>query len=120
MRVSLPSSPSLRRCESSPSLTLLTGAITHDNTATMSWSRRSYMKNVVTRYRVRIEGWPLSEVPFRNLSDVPNLGKLELLLQGWKEGSIRFCQITEEQYLAMIHDPTPWIGPAIDDAEGEE
>ncbi|KAI0326847.1 hypothetical protein GY45DRAFT_58392 [Cubamyces sp. BRFM 1775] len=95
-------------------------AITHDNTATMSWSRRSYMKNVVTRYRVRIEGWPLSEVPFRNLSDVPNLGKLELLLQGWKEGRIRFCQITEEQYLAMIHDPAPWIGPATDDAEGDE
>ncbi|OSC99395.1 hypothetical protein PYCCODRAFT_1373251 [Trametes coccinea BRFM310] len=92
------------------------------DTATMSWSRRAYIKNVVTRYRVRIEGWPLSEVPFVNLSDVPNLGKLELLLQGWKDGTIRFRQITEEQYLAMLHDPTPWIGPATSaaDAEGED
>lgn len=99
-----------------------TGSITHDSTATMSWSRRAYIKNVVTRYRVRIEGWPLSEVPFVNLSDVPNLGKLELLLQGWKDGTIRFRQITEEQYLAMLHDPTPWIGPATSaaDAEGED
>ncbi|KAI9059190.1 hypothetical protein FKP32DRAFT_1168580 [Trametes sanguinea] len=97
-------------------------SITHDSTATMSWSRRAYIKNVVTRYRVRIEGWPLSEVPFVNLSDVPNLGKLELLLQGWKDGTIRFRQINEEQYLAMLHDPTPWIGPATGavDPEGDD
>ncbi|KAI0373525.1 hypothetical protein BV20DRAFT_989321 [Pilatotrama ljubarskyi] len=108
-------------CE--PSLTHLTGAITHDNTATMSWSRKSYMKNVVMRYRVRIEGWPLAEVPFRNLSDVPNLGKLELLLQGWRSGTIRFSRITEEEYREMLTDPTPWIGPATvgdEAAEGDE
>ncbi|KAI0644438.1 hypothetical protein C8Q79DRAFT_1001802 [Trametes meyenii] len=83
--------------------------------------RRSYMKNIVTRYRVRIEGWPLAEVSFRNLSDVPNLGKLEILLRGWKEGSIRFCRISDEQYRAMLVDPTPWIGPEVhaDDARGE-
>ncbi|KAI0351037.1 hypothetical protein OH77DRAFT_980460 [Trametes cingulata] len=97
-------------------------AITHDNTATMSWSRKAYMKNVVMRYRVRIEGWPLAEVPFRNLSDVPNLGKLELLLHGWRDGTIRFVRITDDQYRAMVADPTPWIGPATvgDDAEGDE
>ncbi|CDO77641.1 hypothetical protein BN946_scf184946.g35 [Trametes cinnabarina] len=97
--------------------------VTHDGTATMSWSRRSYMKNVVSRYRVRIEGWPLSEVPFVNLSDVPNLGKLELLLQGWKDGTIRFRQITEEEYQEMIQDPTPWIGRAPEPqaaAQGDE
>lgn len=68
------------------------------------------MKNVVQRYRVRIEGWPLNEVPFRNLSDVSNLPKLELLLRGWKDGSIRFCTITEAQYSEMVADPSPWIG----------
>ncbi|KAJ2982443.1 hypothetical protein NUW54_g10753 [Trametes sanguinea] len=57
--------------------------------------------------------------PLRHLSDVPNLGKLELLLQGWKDGTIRFRQINEEQYLAMLHDPTPWIGPATGTVEPE-
>lgn len=85
----------------------------------MSWSHRSYMKKVVMRYRVRIEGWPLAEVLFRNLSDVPNLGKLEMLLHGWKEGSIRFVRITDEQYHAMVADPTPWIGPDASGAEEE-
>ncbi|EIW62532.1 uncharacterized protein TRAVEDRAFT_26246 [Trametes versicolor FP-101664 SS1] len=95
--------------------------ITHDAAATMSWSRRSYMKNVVMRYRVRIEGWPYAEIPFRNLSDVPNLGKLEMLLRGWKDGSIRFVRITDEQYYIMAADPSPWIGPLIvGDAEETE
>ncbi|KAI0738403.1 hypothetical protein C8Q80DRAFT_1222608 [Daedaleopsis nitida] len=98
--------------------------ITNDRNAAMGWSRKSYMKNVVQRYRVRIEGWPLGEVPFRNLSDVSNLPKLELLLRGWKDGSIRFSQITEAQYSAMAADPSPWIGPAegeggADGGEGE-
>ena len=85
----------------------------------MGWSRKSYMKNVVQRYRVRIEGWPLNEVPFRNLSDVSNLPKLELLLRGWKDGSIRFCAITEAQYAAMVADPSPWIGHPEGGAEVE-
>ncbi|KAI0768845.1 hypothetical protein BD413DRAFT_605260 [Trametes elegans] len=97
-------------------------AITQDDTASMSWSRKSYLKNIVTRYRIRIEGWPLAEVPFRNLSDVSNLGKLELLLQGWKAGTIRFRRISDEQVRAMLADPSPWIGPASggDDPEGGE
>lgn len=76
------------------------------------------MKNVVQRYLVRIEGWPLNEVPFRNLSDVSNLPKLELLLRGWREGAIAFRRISEAQYSAMIQDPSPWIGAA--DAVGAE
>ncbi|PIL33973.1 hypothetical protein GSI_03681 [Ganoderma sinense ZZ0214-1] len=94
-------------------------AITNDRNATMAWSRKSYMKNIVTRYRVRIEGWPLAEVPFRNLSDVSNLPKLELLLRGWKEGTIRFCRIHDAQYQQMLTDPTPWIGPPSAEGEGD-
>ena len=87
----------------------------------MNWSRKSYLKNVVQRYLVRIEGWPLNEVPFRNLSDVSNLPKLELLLRGWRDGSIRFRRITEMQYNAMLSDPSPWLGVAeMDSAEQEE
>ena len=80
------------------------------------------MKNVVQRYLVRIEGWPLNEVPFRNLSDVSNLPKLELLLRGWRDGSIRFRRISELQYNAMIVDPSPWLGivEAMDTGEQEE
>lgn len=96
-----------------------TGAITNDRNATMAWSRKSYMKNIVTRYRIRIEGWPLAEVPFRNLSDVSNLPKLELLLRGWKEGTIRFCRINDAQYQHMLTDPTPWIGPPSAEGEGD-
>ncbi|KAH9851438.1 hypothetical protein C2E23DRAFT_711362, partial [Lenzites betulinus] len=95
-------------------------AITHDAAATMSWSRRSYLKNVVSRYRIRIEGWPYVEVPFRNLSDVSNLGKLERLLRGWKDGTIRFVRLSEEQHRAMLADPTPWIGPAPPQADERE
>ncbi|KAM5543250.1 hypothetical protein V8D89_003124 [Ganoderma adspersum] len=94
-------------------------AITNDRNATMAWSRKSYMKNIVTRYRVRIEGWPLAEVPFRNLSDVSNLPKLELLLRGWKEGTIRFCRINDAQHQQMLTDPTPWIGPPSAEGEGD-
>lgn len=68
------------------------------------------MRDVVTRYRVRIEGWPLADVPFKNLSDVPNLGKLEHLLRGWQDGSIHFRHIDEEEWRAMLEDPSPWIG----------
>ena len=85
----------------------------------MRWTRRAYMKDIVNRYRVRIEGWPLAEVPFKNLSDVPNLPKLELLLRGWKDGTIRFVAITEHQYEAMVRDPSPWIGWIGDGADAD-
>lgn len=76
------------------------------------------MRDVVARYRVRIEGWPLADVPFKNLSDVPNLGKLELLLARWQNGTTYFRLISPAEYDAMIVDPSPWIG--LDDAQGAE
>ena len=123
--VSPPSYPPLAASDASnadfmPTLPFFcAGAITNDRNATMAWSRKSYMKNIVTRYRIRIEGWPLAEVPFRNLSDVSNLPKLELLLRGWKEGTIRFCRINDAQYQHMLTDPTPWIGPPSAEGEGD-
>ena len=68
------------------------------------------MRDVVARYKVRIEGWPLGDVSFKNLSDVPNLPKLELLLSGFRNGTIGFRAITDDEYNAMVADPTPWIG----------
>ncbi|KAI0642001.1 hypothetical protein C8Q79DRAFT_929527 [Trametes meyenii] len=86
-------------------------SITGEPSAQMRWSRGAYMQHVVSRYRVRIEGWPLADVPFRNLSDVPNLGKLELLLRGFQDGSIYFRRINDAEFREMTADPSPWIGP---------
>ncbi|PCH44528.1 hypothetical protein WOLCODRAFT_139056 [Wolfiporia cocos MD-104 SS10] len=69
--------------------------ITGDDVAVMRYN--TYWKDIVTRYRVVIQGWP-QDVPFRNLSDVSNLGKLDILLQGWQSGTIRFRHITDEEY----------------------
>lgn len=83
------------------------GEITGEPTAQMRWSRAAYMRDVVSRYRVQVEGWPLEDVPFRNLSDIPNLGKLELLLARWKDETTYFRTISQAEYDAMLADPTP-------------
>ncbi len=72
------------------------GEITQDQNASMRWP--SYWKDIVVKYRVVIEGWPHTEVPFRNLSDVSNLQKLELLLRGWQNGEIYFRRLPDEEF----------------------
>jgi hypothetical protein len=62
----------------------------------MRWP--SYWKDVVCKYRVVVEGWPHNEVPFRNLSDVSNLQKLEILLKGWQSGEIYFRRLSETEF----------------------
>lgn len=64
----------------------------------MHWP--TYWKDVVARYHVIIEGWP-EDVPFRNLSDVSNLGKLEQLLRGWQSGAIHFRRIPEAEFALL-------------------
>ncbi|KAM5534471.1 hypothetical protein V8D89_011803 [Ganoderma adspersum] len=92
--------------------------ITGESNAQMRWSRGAYLRDVVNRYHVRIEGWPLADVPFKNLSDVPNLGKLELLLSRWMDGTTYFREISQAEYNQMMIDPSPWIG--MDDVQGAE
>ncbi|KAI0367612.1 hypothetical protein BV20DRAFT_552281 [Pilatotrama ljubarskyi] len=94
--------------------------ITGEPNAQMRWSRHAYLKDVVSRYRVRIEGWPLADVPFKNLSDVPNLGKLDVLLRGWREGTIYFRAIDDAEFHAMMADPSPWVGPLEGDIQEAE
>ncbi|TFY61512.1 hypothetical protein EVJ58_g4481 [Rhodofomes roseus] len=72
--------------------------ITGDEVATMHWP--TYWKDVVARYHVIIEGWP-GDVPFRNLSDVSNLGKLEQLLRGWQNGDIYFRRISDAEFAVL-------------------
>ncbi|KAI0358215.1 hypothetical protein OH77DRAFT_1421521 [Trametes cingulata] len=76
------------------------------------------LRDVVSRYRVRIEGWPLADVPFKNLSDVTNLPKLEVLLRGWLNGTIYFRAIDEAEFSAMMADPSPWVGPPEGESAG--
>ena len=75
---------------------LIVGAITQDPNASMRWP--SYWKDIVVKYHVIIEGWPHEEVPFRNLSDVSNLQKLEILLRGWQAGQIYFRRLSEGEF----------------------
>lgn len=85
-------------CHIGIKLTGYAGHITGDEVATMHWP--TYWKDVVARYHVIIEGWP-EDVPFRNLSDVSNLGKLEQLLRGWQSGEIYFRPITNAEFAVM-------------------
>ena len=68
----------------------------------MRWP--SYWKDIVVKYRVVIVGWPHDEVPFRNLSDVSNLQKLDLLLRGWQERNIYFRRISEAEFAMMDNE----------------
>ena len=65
----------------------------------MRWP--SYWKEIVVKYHVIVEGWPHSEVPFRNLSDVSNLQKLEVLLRGWQAGEIYFRKLADGELEAL-------------------
>ncbi|KAG6377665.1 hypothetical protein JVT61DRAFT_14430 [Boletus reticuloceps] len=58
------------------------GTATGDADAKMQW--KYYFRNVVSRYKVAIKGWP-DEVPFKNLSEVScSLALLEMLYQKWE------------------------------------
>ncbi|KAH9951111.1 hypothetical protein B0H21DRAFT_353263 [Amylocystis lapponica] len=74
-------------------------AITGDDIAVMRWP--TYLRDVVQRYNVIIEGWP-ENIPFRNLSDLSNVQILETLLRGWQTGTIRFRRITSEELGALL------------------
>lgn len=65
----------------------------------MRWP--NYWSSIVVKYRVVVEGWPHDEVPFRNLSDVSNLQKLELLLRGWQSGTIYFRRVSEGEFAVL-------------------
>lgn len=95
-------------------LTDYSGQITGKHDAQMRWLPAPYMRHVVARYRVRIEGWPLDEIPFERVKQVIHLPKLEALLKGFKDGVIYFRSITDVEYEAMVADPTPWLGKTED------
>ena len=69
--------------------------ITGTDNARMEW--KTYWRNVVKHYWVKIEGWPPG-IPFKNLSDGANTyDKLETLLRKWRCGAIYWKRITQEE-----------------------
>ena len=73
------------------------GEITGDDNAAMRW--HTFPKDVIEKYHVTIIGWP-DEIPFKNLSEISNLNKLETLLQGWAQGTIRFGRLSDSAVAA--------------------
>ncbi|KAI5987668.1 hypothetical protein EDD15DRAFT_2372037 [Pisolithus albus] len=70
--------------------------VTGDPRAKMEW--RYYFRNIVSRYRVVVEGWP-TIVPFVNLSLASSsLSVLEMLLRKWELGSIYWKTLTDGEY----------------------
>ena len=92
---------------------LYAGAITQDPNASMRWP--SYWKDIVVKYHVIIEGWPHEEVPFRNLSDVSNLQKLDILLRGWQSGEIFFRRLSEDEFQML----SAARAAAVEDSEAQ-
>jgi len=65
----------------------------------MQWSY--YFRNVITCYRVAIEGWPPT-VPFMNLSKASSsFSQLEMLLQKWEMGSTYWKELSQEEYESL-------------------
>ncbi|GBE86669.1 hypothetical protein SCP_0905490 [Sparassis crispa] len=93
--------------------------ITGDRMASMRWP--SYWKDIVQRYHVMIVGWP-EEVPFKNLSQVSNLAKLEILLRKWQNNETRFRRITDAELTVLSTEREARIeaGTEIDEGGDEE
>ena len=71
-------------------------AITGKPKACMQW--KAYFRNIVSRYRVAIEGWP-STIPFANLSDCSSsMPQLEMLQQKWEMDSTYWRKLTDEEF----------------------
>lgn len=65
----------------------------------MEW--KHYWNNVVQRYSVIIEGWPVG-IPFKNLSGSSSaLPELEQLLQMWQSGEIYWKKLSDDELDAL-------------------
>ncbi|KDQ59630.1 hypothetical protein JAAARDRAFT_56629 [Jaapia argillacea MUCL 33604] len=76
--------------------------VTGDAAATMKWTQ--YWWDIVTKYRVVVDGWPNS-IPFGNLSDVvKTLHEYESLTRKWQKGKIFFKTLSEQEFAEMDED----------------
>ncbi|KAG9310201.1 hypothetical protein JVU11DRAFT_9842 [Chiua virens] len=65
---------------------------------------KDFWPKIVQCYRVQIDGW-LSDVTFANLSDSSrSLSELDSLLRKWKNGTIHWRKLTNEEYTRLEND----------------
>ena len=66
----------------------------------MKW--KNFWRDVVSKYRVVVDGWP-ENIQFGNLSDVvTSLADLETLLRKWRSGAIHFRSIGDDEFKQML------------------
>jgi hypothetical protein len=65
---------------------------------------KDFWPKIVRRYKVEITGWP-SDIPFKDLSEGSrSLSDLESLLRKWKNGTVHWKKLTDEEYTRREND----------------
>jgi len=68
--------------------------MTRDPKACMRWTAAGFLQHVVKKYEVTLEGWG-EDVPFENLSNLPNAIKhIRDLLDSLEKNELRFIKIS--------------------------
>jgi hypothetical protein len=69
----------------------------------MEW--KFYFRNVVQRYSVKIEGWPVDLVRFQNLSEVSSpYNSLKTLLDNWSSGKTYWRELSEDELEELVRE----------------
>ncbi|KAF8348045.1 hypothetical protein F5887DRAFT_837650, partial [Amanita rubescens] len=77
--------------------------ITGNPSARMEW--KFYFRNVVQRYSVKIEGWPVNLVRFQNLSEVSSpYDSLKTLLNNWSSGKTYWRELSEDELEELVRE----------------
>lgn len=80
----------------------LLGKITGNESAQMRY--KDFWPKIVRHYKVEITGWP-SDIPFKDLSEGSrSLSDLESLLRKWKNGTVHWRKLTDEEYTRHEND----------------
>jgi hypothetical protein len=70
-----------------------------DPKAKMQW--KMYFQNIISRYRVVMEGWP-STIPIMNLSDTSSSQpQLEMLQYKWEMDLTYWKKLTDEEFQVL-------------------
>ncbi|KAI0364275.1 hypothetical protein BV20DRAFT_1116465 [Pilatotrama ljubarskyi] len=77
--------------------------VSGDKSAAMHWTMKTYHKYVYVRRRAQLVGWPKT-LPFKNLSKL-NKSVLLALQRRWREKTLRFVRITEDEAMKNARHP---------------
>ena len=77
--------------------------ITGNPSARMEW--KFYFRNVVHRYSVEVDGWPVHLVRFQNLSEVSSpYDSLKTLLNNWSSGKTYWRELSEDELEERVRE----------------